>query len=67
MVKNGCDQSVHETQKCTDGIKSFFSNAGTNSGKLKVESTIFGWAWSKMAMAFYFVRLYYLFTLRINL
>ena len=29
-----------------------FLLAGTNSGKLKVDSIIFGWAWSKMAMAF---------------
>ena len=25
-------------------------NAATNSGKLKVGSMIFGWAWSKIAM-----------------
>ena len=25
MVKNGCDQSGHGTQKLTDGIKFFFS------------------------------------------
>ena len=49
MVKNGCDQSGHGAQKWTDGIKSFL-HAGTNSGKLKVDSIIFGW--SKMAMAF---------------
>ena len=51
MVKNGCDQSGHGTQKWTDGIKSFF-HAGTNSGKLKVDLTIFGWAWLKIAIAF---------------
>ena len=50
MVKSGCGQSGHGTQKWTDGIKSFF-HADTNSGKVKVNSTIFGWAWSKMAIA----------------
>ena len=29
-----------------------FLYAGTNSGKLNVDSIIFGWVWSKMAMAF---------------
>ena len=51
MVKNRCDQSGHGTQKWTDRIKSFF-HAGTNSGKLKVDLTIFGWAWLKIAIAF---------------
>ena len=51
MVKNGCGQSVHRAQKWTDGIKSVF-HAGTNSGKLKFDSIVFGWAWSKIAMAF---------------
>ena len=27
-------------------------NAGANSGNLKGASMIFGWAWSKMGMAF---------------
>ena len=31
-------------------------HAGTNSGKLKVDSMIFMWTWSKMVMAFWFVR-----------
>ena len=30
--------------------------AGANSGKLKVDSMIFGWALSKMAMTFKFMR-----------
>ena len=30
-----------------------FLHAGTNSGKLKVDSMIFGWTWSKMATAFF--------------
>ena len=51
MVKNGCGQSGQRAQKWTDGIKSFL-HAGINSGKLKVDSIIFVWAWSKMAMAF---------------
>ena len=34
----------------------FEFKAGTNSGKLKVDSMIFGWAWSKMAMEFKFMR-----------
>ena len=38
-----------------------FLHVGTNSGKLKVDSMIFfffwaGWAWSKIAMAFKFMR-----------
>ena len=44
MVKNGCGQSGH-------GAKKSF-HAGTNSGKLTVDSFIFGWAWSEIAMAF---------------
>ena len=51
IVKNGCGQSGHGTQKGTDGIKLFFHD-GTKSAKLKVDSIIFGWVWSKMAMAF---------------
>ena len=39
MVKNGCDQSGHGTQKGIDGIKLFFL-AGSNSGELKVDSVI---------------------------
>ena len=57
MAKNGCGWSGHGTLKLTvsqnrtDGINWFFY-AGTNSGKLKVDSIIFGWALSKMAVAF---------------
>ena len=29
-----------------------FLYAGTNPGKLNVDSMIFGWAWSKMAVVF---------------
>ena len=32
-------------------VKSFF-HANTNSEKLKVDSIIFGWTWSKMGMDF---------------
>ena len=41
-----------------------FLHAATNSGKLKVDSMIFGWAWSKMAMAFWFIRPLYLLHLK---
>ena len=57
MVKIGCGQSVHRTlklavsQECTRWSKQIF-NAGGNSGKLKVVSMIFGWAWSNMGMTF---------------
>ena len=37
------------SQNWTDGINWFF---GTNSGKPKIDSIIFGWALSKMAVAF---------------
>ena len=45
IVKNGCSQSGYWTQKWTDERK-------FDSGNLKVDWSIFGWAWSKMAMAF---------------
>ena len=32
--------------------KSGFLHAVANSGKLKVDSMIFGWAWSKMVVDF---------------
>ena len=35
-----------------------FLHAGANSGKLKVITQIFGWAWPKMEMAIYFMRPY---------
>ena len=46
IVKNGCGQSGRGTQKC------YFFHARMNSGKLKVDSIIFGWALPKIAMAF---------------
>ena len=57
MVKNGCDQFGHCTLKLTVSQnwtieETDFLHACTNSGKLKVDSMIFGWAWSKMALAF---------------
>ena len=58
MVKNGCGQSSHGTLKVTVSEKLNISNrlvslhAGTNLGKLKVDSMIFGWVWSKMAEVF---------------
>ena len=51
MLKNEWGQSGHETQKWTDGMKSFFY-ADANLGKRKFDSIIFVWANSKMAMAF---------------
>ena len=61
MFKNGCGHSAHRTlkltvfQKWTDG-KFDFLHVVTNSGKLKVDSVIFGCSWSKTVMAFYFMR-----------
>ena len=52
MVKNGCGQSGHRTLKLAVCSMLVVLHAGTNSGKLKVDSMIFGWAWSKMAMVF---------------
>ena len=52
MVKNGCDQSGHGTLKLAVSSILVFLHAGTNSGKLKVDSVMFGWAWSKMAVVF---------------
>ena len=55
MVKNGCGKSGDGTLKLTvseewtDGINGAH---GTNSGKLKVNSMIFGWVWFKMAITF---------------
>ena len=51
MVKNDCGQSGYKTlklnvfQEWTVGINWFFHDA-TNSGKLKVASITFGYAWS---------------------
>ena len=56
FIKNGCLQSGHGTlkltvsQKWTVRIKGF-SHVDINSGTLKVDLMIFGWAWSKMVMA----------------
>ena len=42
MVKNGCDQSCHQSCDCISRMnrcnKLIFLHAGTNSGKLKVDS-----------------------------
>ena len=43
-------QKLTVSQKWTDGIN-WFLLAGTNPGEHKVDSIIFGWAWSKMVMA----------------
>ena len=61
IIKNRCDQSDHQTLKLTVSQKwtveqTDFLHVGTNSGKLKVDSTILGCAWSKVAMAFLFMR-----------
>ena len=50
MVKNG-NLKMAISQKWTDSITDIL-HAGINSGKLKVDSKIFGWAESEMAMAF---------------
>ena len=43
MVKNGCGHSGHKTRKlAVSSILFFFLLAGTNSGKQKVDSMIFG-------------------------
>ena len=59
MVKNEYGQSVWSWDSKIDCIsklirwnKLIFLHAGANSGKLKVYSAIFGWALSKMAVAF---------------
>ena len=57
MVKNWCGQSGHGTLKLTlspkwaDGINSFL-HVVTISEKLKVDSMIFGWTWTKMTATF---------------
>ena len=48
-VKNGFCQSGHGTLKLTVSQKWV---DGTDSGKLKANSMIFGWVSSKMAMVF---------------
>ena len=57
MVKNGSSQSGHRTLKLTlsqnEQMESAdFLHAGTNPRKVEVDSMIFGWMWSKMAVAF---------------
>ena len=58
IVKIGCGQTVYRTvkltvsQECTMWSKQIFFNAGEKTGKLKVTSMIFGWAWSNMGMTF---------------
>ena len=55
--QSGHGQSGHGSLKLTvsqkriDGITDFL-HAGTSSGKPKVDSTICGWAWSKIAVVF---------------
>ena len=57
MVKNGCGQSSDGSLKLTVSQKRnrwnklIFLYVTTNSGKLKVDSMIFGWALLKMAIA----------------
>ena len=57
MVKNGCGQpsdgslKLTVSQKRNRWNKLIFLYVTTNSGKLKVDSMIFGWALSKMAIA----------------
>ena len=43
-------QKLKADQKFIGRNKLIFFHAGTNSGKLKVDSIIFGWALSKMAL-----------------
>ena len=52
IVKNGCGQFGHGTLKFAVSGILIFLHAGANSGKLKVDSVIFGWAWSRMAVVF---------------
>ena len=57
MVKNGCGQSGHRNLKLTVSQKwTDILHAGASSGKLKVVSMIFGWAWSEVGMAIWFMR-----------
>ena len=52
IVKNGCAQSDYGTLKLTVSSMLVFLHAVTNSKKLKADSMIFEWAWSKMAVIF---------------
>ena len=47
------DYLKNEQIECTD-----YFHAGTNLGNSKVASMIFGWVWSRMGMAFWFLRPY---------
>ena len=61
MVKNGCGQpgngslKLTVSEEWTDEITDFL-HVGTNSRKLKVDSMIFRWVWSNMAMVCQFMR-----------
>ena len=57
MVKSGCGLLGHGTEKSTFLKNELINYADTNSGKLKVTLIVFGWAWSKMVMSFYAMRL----------
>ena len=52
IVKNGRGQTGHGTVKLAVSGIMVFLHVGTNSGKLRVDSMIFVWAWSKMAVVF---------------
>ena len=41
------DSKIGSILEINQWIKRIFLHAGTNSGKLKVDSMIFGWTWSK--------------------
>ena len=53
MVRNECGQSGYGALKGTSiWNKLLFLRTGTNSDKLKIDSMIFEWAWSKMVKLF---------------
>ena len=55
MVENWHVPSRHRTLKSPVSQESnelsWFLHAGINSGKLKVNLIVFGWAWSNMSVA----------------
>ena len=61
MLKNGCEQYGHRTLKLAvlhkwiDGMKWFFA-CWCKFRKDKIWFNDFGWAWSKMGMAFLFMK-----------
>ena len=59
-VKNECDESGHGNLKLYPKNEQMeetdFLHAGANSAKLEVDSMIFEWAYSKMAMILQFMR-----------